>query len=120
MAELEQKTKRGGHSMNLQEKSVDCFDCGLNFTFSIEEQQAFQAKGYTHAPKRCPSCRLVRRSCQMKSNSFKRPLAVFQPARQLFTVTCFKCAKSTQVPFEPKEGRPVYCRDCYNAFKISR
>jgi CxxC-x17-CxxC domain-containing protein len=24
------------------------------------------------------------------------------------------------VPFEPREGRPVYCRDCYSTVKVSR
>ncbi len=33
--------------------------------------------------------------------------------RQMHTVTCAECGAETQVPFEPTEGRPVYCRDCY-------
>jgi CxxC-x17-CxxC domain-containing protein len=24
------------------------------------------------------------------------------------------------VPFEPREGRPVYCSDCYRKVKLSR
>jgi len=24
------------------------------------------------------------------------------------------CGKNTQVPFEPRDGRPVYCSDCYS------
>lgn len=34
-----------------------------------------------------------------------------------FEVNCSVCGKRTTVPFEPKEGRPVKCRDC---FKNSR
>lgn len=26
---------------------------------------------------------------------------------------CAECGADTQVPFKPTEGRPVYCRDCY-------
>jgi CxxC-x17-CxxC domain-containing protein len=26
---------------------------------------------------------------------------------------CATCGKDTQVPFEPRNGRPVYCSDCY-------
>ncbi|MBN1169686.1 hypothetical protein JXA56_01555 [Candidatus Micrarchaeota archaeon] len=33
--------------------------------------------------------------------------------RQMYDATCAKCGKACQVPFQPKEGRPVYCRDCY-------
>ncbi|MGI0085679.1 MAG: CxxC-x17-CxxC domain-containing protein [Nitrososphaerales archaeon] len=27
-------------------------------------------------------------------------------------VTCSDCGKKTQVPFEPIQGRPVYCMEC--------
>jgi CxxC-x17-CxxC domain-containing protein len=31
----------------------------------------------------------------------------------MHTVICAECGCETQVPFEPTEGRPVFCRDCY-------
>ncbi len=33
-----------------------------------------------------------------------------------YKADCSNCNKSTMVPFEPKEGRPVYCKECM--FKI--
>jgi CxxC-x17-CxxC domain-containing protein len=27
--------------------------------------------------------------------------------------TCASCGKDCEVPFEPRDGRPVYCSDCY-------
>ncbi|MBK5215575.1 MAG: type IV secretion system DNA-binding domain-containing protein [Candidatus Pacebacteria bacterium] len=33
-----------------------------------------------------------------------------------YKADCSNCQKSTMVPFEPKEGRPVYCKECM--FKI--
>ena len=33
--------------------------------------------------------------------------------RQLFPVVCASCGQSAMVPFEPRSGRPVYCRECY-------
>jgi len=33
-----------------------------------------------------------------------------------YKADCSNCKKSTMVPFEPLEGRPIYCRDCM--FKI--
>jgi len=33
--------------------------------------------------------------------------------RQMFKVTCADCGNETEVPFEPRSGRPVYCRDCF-------
>ncbi len=41
--------------MSFQDKSIRCSDCGTVFTFSAEEQEFFQSKGYTNEPKRCPS-----------------------------------------------------------------
>jgi CxxC-x17-CxxC domain-containing protein len=106
--------------MSLQEKSIDCFDCGAAFTFSVEEQEAFQAKGYANSPKRCPSCRQARKTRQLNSGNYKNIQPGFHTERKMFPATCAQCGKSTQVPFEPKEGRPVYCRDCYNTAKVSR
>jgi CxxC-x17-CxxC domain-containing protein len=33
--------------------------------------------------------------------------------REMHDAVCADCGKKCQVPFEPKEGRPVYCQDCY-------
>ncbi len=49
--------KRGSHLISFQDKSIQCSDCGATFTFSAEDQQFSQSKGYTNEPKRCPSCR---------------------------------------------------------------
>jgi CxxC-x17-CxxC domain-containing protein len=106
--------------MSLQEKSIDCFDCGVTFTFTVEEQQSYQAKGYSNAPKRCPSCRQARKARQMNESNLKNRQSGFQSERPLFSATCAQCGKSTQVPFEPKGDRPVFCRDCYITAKVTR
>ncbi|HEX9909117.1 MAG TPA: CxxC-x17-CxxC domain-containing protein [Thermoplasmata archaeon] len=31
----------------------------------------------------------------------------------MHTAKCSDCGCETQVPFKPTEGRPVYCRECY-------
>jgi CxxC-x17-CxxC domain-containing protein len=106
--------------MSLQEKLIDCFDCGVTFTFSVEDQQGYQTKGYNNAPKRCPACREARKTRQMKSDSLKNQQTSFQSERRLFPAVCSQCGKSTQVPFEPQTGRPVYCRECFQAIKPGR
>ncbi|MEM0449800.1 MAG: CxxC-x17-CxxC domain-containing protein [Methanomassiliicoccales archaeon] len=35
-------------------------------------------------------------------------------------VTCSDCGQQTQVPFKPTEGRPVYCKECYQKHKPKR
>lgn len=37
--------------------------------------------------------------------------------RQMHTVRCSDCGAEAMVPFLPKEGRPVFCRDCYSKHK---
>jgi len=40
--------------------------------------------------------------------------------RQMFKVVCSDCGKECEVPFKPTEGRPVYCRDCYQKHEPQR
>ena len=37
--------------------------------------------------------------------------------RQMFDVICDGCGRPTQVPFQPRGDRPVYCRECFEAQK---
>jgi CxxC-x17-CxxC domain-containing protein len=99
--------------MSFQEKSLQCSDCGTNFVFSAEEQELFQSRGYTNEPKRCPSCRQARKAERYGNSGFGT-------RRQMFPVKCAECGKDTEVPFEPREDRPVYCSDCYRKVRPSR
>ncbi len=105
--------------MDFKDKSLVCFDCGANYNFTAEEQQAFYAKGHTHAPKRCPACRAARAARKTEHPVEKFPLPAAS-SRQMFTVTCTICGKETQVPFEPRAGRPVYCGDCYHKLRTGK
>ncbi len=92
--------------MAFQDKSIQCSDCGVTFVFSAEEQEFYQSKGFTNEPKRCPECRRARKSSSYGSNNRS-------VSRQMFPVICAECGKETEVPFEPRGDRPVYCSDCY-------
>lgn len=43
---------------------------------------------------------------------------LLKPQKQ--QVNCSECGKETDVPFEPKKGRPVYCRECYEKIKKNK
>ena len=32
--------------------------------------------------------------------------------KKMYPCTCSDCGKESEVPFEPKADRPVYCREC--------
>jgi len=100
--------------VSFQDKSIQCSDCGTTFTFSAEEQELFQSKGYTNEPKRCPSCRQARKSERYGSSSS------YGLRRQMFPAKCAQCGKDTEVPFEPRGDKPVYCSDCYRKVRLSR
>jgi CxxC-x17-CxxC domain-containing protein len=103
--------------MSYQDKSLVCSDCGATFTFDAGEQEFFATKGYTNEPKRCTTCRASRKESQGNtgggSNYNRAP-------RQMFPAVCAQCGKNTEVPFEPRSGKPVYCRDCYNKINVNR
>ena len=92
--------------MSFQDKSLECSDCGANFTFSAGEQEFFSSKGFANEPRRCPECRQSRKSERYGNSSYGTP-------RQMFPVVCGDCGKDTEVPFEPRGDRPVYCSDCF-------
>ena len=98
--------------MSFQDKSIQCSDCGATFTFSAEEQELFQSRGYTNEPKRCPSCRQARKSERFGNDSYRS-------RRQMFPATCAECGKDTEVPFEPRGDKPVYCSDCYRKIRLT-
>ena len=102
--------------MSFEEKSLQCSDCGITFAFTAEEQEFFASRGYTNEPKRCPSCRQARKTERYGSSSGSYGGA----RRQMFAAVCAECGKETEVPFEPRTGRPVYCNDCYRKTRTSR
>ena len=47
------------------------------------------------------------------------PFASFggRSARQMHPATCTTCSQTTEVPFVPKDGRPVYCAECFGMMR---
>lgn len=99
--------------MTYQDKSIKCADCGADFTFSASEQEFYNSKGLLNEPKRCQDCRRTRKSGRQDSRGFGAP-------RQMFPVVCAQCGKDTEVPFEPRNDKPVYCNDCFRKVNPGR
>ncbi len=102
--------------MSFEDKTLQCSDCGTSFTFSAEEQELFQSRGYTNEPKRCTPCRQARKTERSGSDGGYG----YRAPRQMFPVVCAECGKDTEVPFEPRGDRPVYCSDCYRKVRPAR
>ena len=94
--------------MALADKTLVCRDCGQQFTFTVGEQEFYLSHGLENEPSRCQECRATRR--RDRQGGYNQP-------RQTYTVVCADCGSDTTVPFKPREGRPVYCKECYEKHK---
>ena len=99
------------------DKSILCRDCGQTFIWSASEQEFYQSRGFENEPVRCRDCR-NRRKLERGQTSPTLALStnggrVSRGPREMFPAVCDECGKSTQVPFQPTSGKPVYCSDCF-------
>jgi len=87
-----------------QDRILKCADCGAEFVFTAGEQHFFRDKDFKNAPKRCKACKGKRQSGP--------------GGRKAETTTvCSQCGRETTVPFRPTQGRPVFCRECFQGRK---
>jgi CxxC-x17-CxxC domain-containing protein len=45
---------------------------------------------------------------------------MYTTQREMFEIKCSDCGKAATVPFEPKAGKPVYCRTCFSKYITKR
>ncbi len=89
--------------MEYHDKVLKCAECGAEFVFTAGEQMFFADKGFKNEPKRCKACK-SKRSQVAGSGNYQRTET---------KTTCSQCGKETTVPFKPTQGRPVFCRECF-------
>lgn len=94
------------------DRILTCRDCGKQFTFTAGEQEFYASRGFSE-PTRCPDCRAVRKAERNSGNFGRGGGRRDDGPRQMFQAVCADCGALTEVPFEPRQGRPVYCRDCF-------
>ena len=83
-----------------EDKTLTCKECGNEFVFTAGEQEFYAEKGFVNEPQRCKACRDARKQA-------------IKAARTMYDAVCASCGKECQVPFQPKEDRPVYCSECF-------
>jgi len=81
--------------MSFQDKSLECSDCGATFTFSAEEQELFQSRGYTNEP---PSA--VPRAVRQGSRSIME-IATTGSGARCFPQYVPSAAKTPRYPSNP-------------------
>jgi CxxC-x17-CxxC domain-containing protein len=98
--------------MEFQDKVLKCIDCGADFVFTAGEQLFFHDKQFKNEPKRCKACKAKR--SQSLGVSSSGGYSKVETRTQ-----CSACGKETTVPFKPTQGRPVLCRECFQAKRSS-
>jgi CxxC-x17-CxxC domain-containing protein len=96
--------------MELQDRILRCVDCDAEFIWTAGEQQFFADKNFKNEPKRCKDCKTRRAS---------RPVGSAGRERVETVATCSACGKETTVPFLPTQGRPIFCKECFQSRKFS-
>lgn len=128
----------------MADRTLTCRDCNQPFVFTLGEQTFYTERGFSE-PQRCPTCRQARKAqrnadglgagygsrsgsgyggsgSSSAGGSYSGDSSYggggFSAApRQMFAAVCSNCGKETEVPFQPRNDRPVYCRECFQQMR---
>jgi CxxC-x17-CxxC domain-containing protein len=89
--------------MEYRDKTLTCVECQKPFVWTAGEQLFYADRNFKHEPKRCKDCK-TKRNARSGGSSRERVET---------KATCSQCGKETTVPFKPTQGRPVYCKECF-------
>jgi CxxC-x17-CxxC domain-containing protein len=111
MASAPSSLPQDGAMPEFQDRVLKCMDCGADFVFTSGEQQFYHEKDFRNEPKRCKACKLKRQNSPSDRGS--------SAGRVETSAICSQCGRETTVPFRPTQGRPVFCRECFQSRKAS-
>jgi CxxC-x17-CxxC domain-containing protein len=94
------------------DRTLNCRECAHAFVWSAGEQAYYASKNLMNPPSRCPACR------ERARNAGGSRVPGKARARELFPVVCTRCGIQTQVPFMPRDDRPVYCSACFDLVRL--
>jgi CxxC-x17-CxxC domain-containing protein len=104
MADFNQFPPLGKPAMEFTDRVLTCSDCGAEFIFTAGEQLFFHDKQFKNEPRHCKQCKAKRVRGGVKVRPETR-------------TNCSQCGTETTVPFKPTQGRPVFCRACFQQQK---
>ena len=96
------------------DKTLTCVDCQQEFAFTASEQQFYADRQFSE-PRRCPSCRAIRKASRGESGADGGYASggYERGTREMFSATCSSCGREARVPFRPSGAKPVYCSECF-------
>lgn len=93
----------------MQTTNISCAACGTDFSFSQEERDFYESKGF-QPPRKCKPCRDAAKQ-NRDGGGYGR--GYDRPQRAMYDAVCTSCGTNTQVPFQPNGSKPVYCQGCF-------
>ena len=107
------------------DKAIKCRDCGEEFVFTLGEQTFYKERGFQHEPTRCKRCREDKKrqttGGAAGGSGWRQSSGLpGTGVREFHEAVCSSCGVTTQVPFRPTAGKPVYCRDCFQSVRTGR
>lgn len=103
--------------MDFVDRLLKCSDCGTDFIFTAGEQLFFLDRQFTNDPKRCKLCK-AKRAGLGRAESGPSAVAALPLSRTETRTECSACGVNTTVPFRPTQGRPVFCRSCFQLKRL--
>jgi CxxC-x17-CxxC domain-containing protein len=115
----------------LTDQHLNCATCGRDFTITPSERLFYAERGYQE-PTSCPECRARHRAERQSAllavssqdqgttrlgtyGGLAPPAPRGAEMTNRFVAVCSACGGEAVVPFQPRRGRPVYCRRCFGA-----
>ena len=96
--------------MNEGDEKLVCRDCGKEFVFTKGEKDFFASRGFA-PPSRCLDCRKKKK--QFRDKPEERTQNTMSIPGQMHQIVCSSCAKTTEVPFAPRNPKGVLCAECF-------
>mgnify|MGYP001566752331 CR=1 FL=1 len=111
-----------------EDKTLVCAECSGNFVFTAGEQEFYEKQGFQNIPKRCQDCRSKRKAQSRRPSGGGGGRGRSEGGggggggggeRPGFPADCTRCGTHFSAPFQPKEGLPILCRECFQDKKNS-
>ncbi len=74
------------------------------------------------SPSKIGSMQNFSRDKQFGGNRGRKPFGDRQSSgpREMFDATCAECGNNCKIPFMPRQGKPVYCSNCFEKVEADR
>ena len=98
--------------MEFQDKTLNCVDCGDRLHLDGRRAALLRRQELQERAEALQGLQGQARGAPAGAGGVGRE-------RVETTTNCSACGKETTVPFRPTQGRPVFCRECFQSRKFA-